>query len=383
MDMELDSPEGEVASAPESPSQDAGTTDPAEVTSTDKQLAEIDFATFPVSQADYEAACRVLRVFGRAEQDGLYESPCCRPLRALLQPLFDRQRRKMFAGKTPEELASRKQKKIKRAQELERQRREDQQFLQRTVLRAGRMRKLEEIAARQGEGGAVPLILDGAVDDGFNDAVTLSAEDSLRKAASTAIMGSSAAAVEDPSEEAAAARLNTSRGCYICKRRYQVLHHFYDTLCESCASLNWAKRMQTCDLSGRVCLVTGARVKIGFQSALKLLRCGAVVIASSRFPGDTALRYAMQTDYKEWSSRLHVFGVDLRDLAAIEELCAYLNSNFPWLDCIINNVSCTAMIMIMNMLPLSLAAIELILCMAPIAGLSDHPAPPRVLRRRD
>lgn len=300
----------------------------------EKKYPDIDFSTVPFTKDSYDATCNVLRALAASEHAEFYESHQCRPLRALLQPLFNRQRQKMYAGKTPDELASRKQKKIKRAQELERQRREDKEFLQRTVLRAGRMRKLEQIASHHGGGGEVPLILDGAVDDGFNDAVTLSAADCAAMVSAPAIQGEQANAPVEGEE----ARLHVARGCYICKRRYQTLHHFYDTLCESCATLNWAKRMQSCDLRGRICLVTGARVKIGFQSALKLLRCGAVVIATSRFPGDTALRYAMQNDYEEWSPRLHIFGVDLRDLAAIEQLCTYLNSNFPWLDCIINNV---------------------------------------------
>lgn len=309
-------------------------------TNTESQNPEqIDFSALPFSKEEYDNTCTVLAILAQEDHSKLYMSPQCRPLRALLQPLFDRQRDRMFAGKTPEENDSRKQKKIKRAQELERQRREDKEFLQRTVLRAGRMKKLEQIAMMNDCDDiavSIPLILDGAVNDGFNDSVTLSAGDGQN----VCTLGQpSIEADPEAADEASAARLNTSRGCYICKRRYQVLHHFYDTLCESCAGLNWTKRMQTCDLTGRICLVTGARVKIGFQSALKLLRCGAIVIATSRFPGDTALRYAMQSDYKDWGSRLHVFGVDLRDLAAIEELCAYLNSNFPWLDCIINNVS--------------------------------------------
>jgi len=36
--------------------------------------------------------------------------------------------------------------------------------------------------------------------------------------------------------------------------------------------------------TGRVAVVTGARVKIGYRIALKLLRCGAAVVATTRFP---------------------------------------------------------------------------------------------------
>ena len=54
------------------------------------------------------------------------------------------------------------------------------------------------------------------------------------------------------------------RDCYICKQPYRHVHAFYDALCPSCAEFNWHKRLQTADLSGRVALVTGARVKIGY-----------------------------------------------------------------------------------------------------------------------
>ena len=50
----------------------------------------------------------------------------------------------------------------------------------------------------------------------------------------------------------------SERSCYICKRRFRRLHHFYDSLCPSCADLNWRKRHQSVSLEGRIALVTGA-----------------------------------------------------------------------------------------------------------------------------
>lgn len=47
--------------------------------------------------------------------------------------------------------------------------------------------------------------------------------------------------------------------CYICKKSYSIIHHFYDQLCPSCAKLNFYKRNQKGDLKGKVALVTGAR----------------------------------------------------------------------------------------------------------------------------
>ena len=63
----------------------------------------------------------------------------------------------------------------------------------------------------------------------------------------------------------------TAQHCYVCKQSFREAHFFYDRLCPACASLNFEKRTQTADLSGCVALVTGGRVKIGFQTALKLL----------------------------------------------------------------------------------------------------------------
>ena len=70
--------------------------------------------------------------------------------------------------------------------------------------------------------------------------------------------------------------------CYVCKRKYSDIHHFYDQLCPSCAELNFRKRGELADLRGRVALLTGGRVKIGYQAGLKLLRAGARLIVTDR-----------------------------------------------------------------------------------------------------
>ena len=90
-----------------------------------------------------------------------------------------------------------------------------------------------------------------------------------------------------------AAHTNSFRHCYTCKKRFDGLHDFYSQLCPSCAALNWRMRSRTEDMSGRVALLTGARVKIGFETGLKLLRAGAYLIATTRFPHDLAARYGM------------------------------------------------------------------------------------------
>jgi NAD(P)-dependent dehydrogenase (short-subunit alcohol dehydrogenase family) len=125
--------------------------------------------------------------------------------------------------------------------------------------------------------------------------------------------------------------------CYVCKQKYTLIHHFYDQLCPSCAELNFRKRTELADLSGRVALLTGGRVKIGYQAGLKLLRCGAHLIVTTRFPRDAATRYAGEPDFAEWGHRLEVFGLDLRHTPSVEAFCRELLATRTRLDFIVNN----------------------------------------------
>ncbi len=125
--------------------------------------------------------------------------------------------------------------------------------------------------------------------------------------------------------------------CYVCKVHYSQIHHFYDQLCPSCAQFNYAKRTETADLTGRVALMTGGRVKIGYQAGIKLLRAGAHLIVTTRFPRDSAARYALEPDFEQWSDRLEIFGLDLRHTPSVEAFCTQLLRTHKRLDFIINN----------------------------------------------
>jgi NAD(P)-dependent dehydrogenase (short-subunit alcohol dehydrogenase family) len=125
--------------------------------------------------------------------------------------------------------------------------------------------------------------------------------------------------------------------CYVCKQKYTTLHHFYDQMCPECAELNYAKRTELADLGGRVALLTGGRVKIGYQAGLKLLRSGAHLIVTTRFPRDSAVRYAEEPDFTNWGHRLEIFGLDLRHTPSVEAFCRELLHTRDRLDFIINN----------------------------------------------
>ncbi len=131
--------------------------------------------------------------------------------------------------------------------------------------------------------------------------------------------------------------LSEPRKCYVCKAPYRRLHRFYDQLCPACGDENLARRTAMVDLRGRVALVTGARVKIGYQAALLLLRSGCGVVACTRFPRDAAARYAREADFEAWRDRLTVHGVDLRHTPSVELLCQRLEAELPRLDFQLHN----------------------------------------------
>jgi NAD(P)-dependent dehydrogenase (short-subunit alcohol dehydrogenase family) len=135
--------------------------------------------------------------------------------------------------------------------------------------------------------------------------------------------------------------LRTPRACYVCKEAFSRLHFFYDALCDACATLNYKKRFQSANLEGRVALVTGARIKIGYQAALMMLRAGAKVIVTTRFPHDAAQRYAREADFDRWSDRLQIHGLDLRHCPSVEIFARYLDTTCDRLDFLVNNAAQT------------------------------------------
>lgn len=131
------------------------------------------------------------------------------------------------------------------------------------------------------------------------------------------------------------------RACYVCKAEFTRLHFFYDAMCPTCAELNYAKRFQTASLVGQVALITGSRLKIGYQASLMMLRAGATVIATTRFPVDSAFRYAGEKDFGDWKERLHIYGLDLRHTPSVELFCNFVEQKYSRLDLLINNAAQT------------------------------------------
>lgn len=143
------------------------------------------------------------------------------------------------------------------------------------------------------------------------------------------------------SGHAALVPLHAPVRCYICKQLYREMHAFYHLLCPPCAAMNWEKRAQRADLRERVALLTGGRIKIGYQLALKLLRDGARLHLTTRFPADAAQRFQREADASEWSSRLILHALDLRDVRRVEAFCAEFAREESHLDILINNAAQT------------------------------------------
>lgn len=107
--------------------------------------------------------------------------------------------------------------------------------------------------------------------------------------------------------------------CYVCHLRSSgPPHRLLPSMCGACGDFNLAGSARSLprnlDLGGKVAVVTGARVNLGFHTALRLLRCGARVVATSRYPRDAAERYRRERDWEDWGAggRLRVVGADFR-----------------------------------------------------------------------
>jgi len=142
-------------------------------------------------------------------------------------------------------------------------------------------------------------------------------------------------------ERKEAKRLSSPRNCYVCKEEYEYLHHFYDSMCEECGDFNYAKRFQLADMKDQVALVTGSRLKIGYHITLMMLKAGATVIATTRFPVDSALRFSKEADFTDWGHRLKIHGLDLRHIPSVEIFCNYVEQKYDRLDVLINNAAQT------------------------------------------
>ncbi|KAG7382812.1 hypothetical protein PHYPSEUDO_004320 [Phytophthora pseudosyringae] len=269
-----------------------------------------------MTDAELAACVATLQKLHGEEAHELFQSaPRFKPLRTALVPLITDLRAKFFHGNSAASDNSRQERKRAKKVERARQKALDQQYVNNTQLRAERLARLAALQAQN------PLLAN------VPDGVAAADEPKLLK--------------ENGEETKETEQLHYHRACYTCKVKFRKLHHFYDRMCPSCAELNYKKRLQNANLRGHIAVVTGARVKIGYEITLKLLRSGATVVATTRFPKDAAFRYAKEKDFEVWKDRLHVYGMDFRDLGVIDKFMDHIEETFGSLDILINNATQT------------------------------------------
>lgn len=122
----------------------------------------------------------------------------------------------------------------------------------------------------------------------------------------------------------------TFQKCYICRYMNKEPHPLYTSLCQPCGAFNLAEASLSLpgnlDLTGKTAVVTGGRVKLGFHVALRLLRCGASVIVSTRYPYDAESRFYAEPDCKVWMKRLKLVGADFRTARDVFRLIATIKA---------------------------------------------------------
>jgi len=268
------------------------------------------------------------------QPDGLtlYKQSNLRPLRKALHAVLELHKRTLFQGAEEEAHyeARRQLRSLKRQKTAEAA--QHQKYLAATELRRGRVQRLQQLQsdARAEEETKSLLMSNYMIPDGHVETTTTTNTGNLL------LTNQEEGTVDDDNNNTT--ELPKLRSCYVCKVRYRQLHQFYDQLCPTCAALNWTKRHQTANLQGKVAIVTGSRVKIGFQTCLKLLRAGCRVIATTRFPNSAVAAYRDQADFDQWRHLLHIYGLDLRDVTGLEAFTRHLKQEYPTgIDIVINN----------------------------------------------
>jgi NAD(P)-dependent dehydrogenase (short-subunit alcohol dehydrogenase family) len=135
--------------------------------------------------------------------------------------------------------------------------------------------------------------------------------------------------------------------CYICSQywkstaKQRSLESEEKDMCSSCRSRNEAKKLVTRELTGMVAIVTGGRIKIGYQVALNLLYAGATVIVTTRFHADALSKFKSEPTYNTFKKRLRIYGLNLKDGQSVLKFCEWVHENYPRIHILINNAAQT------------------------------------------
>ncbi|KAH6592640.1 hypothetical protein BASA50_007928 [Batrachochytrium salamandrivorans] len=308
--------------------QDLTTTGSSDLTSVDSKV--IPPWESVVTDEDLDAALRIFTVYCAQPRYRAHVQTCPK-----LRELFDIAKRTLLP-------ISMEDSKINRKRKLAARKEDDRAQLAVTGIRKGRHRKAVGHATGSMDVPLPPRCLKSVEDlESFATENDKNISTINHKADSFSVGHNG---LENPPHTADSPQptmLNFPRACHICPVNFRQLHSFYDQLCPECAEFNYSKRSFSADMRGRVCLVTGARVKIGYCIAIKLLRMGATVIVTTRFPHNAATRYAKESDFQSFKGRLFIYGIDFRDVSMVHQFCRHIKSQFDRLDAIINNAAQT------------------------------------------
>lgn len=137
--------------------------------------------------------------------------------------------------------------------------------------------------------------------------------------------------------------LDKNNRCYFCKctLKGQFRHNFYNEMCNLCGVINFNKRDFKKNLKGHMAIVTGGRVKIGFETAVRLLRNGCTVVVTTRFVDDCLKRYSEEKDFDQWKENLTIYQLNMLSSSNIQKFINYIFENFDKVDYLINNAAQT------------------------------------------
>lgn len=118
-------------------------------------------------------------------------------------------------------------------------------------------------------------------------------------------------------------------------------HEIYTQMCLVCGKTNLERRDVKKDLTGKIAVVTGGRIKNGYETAIRLLRNNCTVIVTTRFVDDCLDRYKKEKDYDNFKKRLFIYQLNLMCGKNITNFVQYITETFHRIDFLINNAAQT------------------------------------------
>lgn len=132
--------------------------------------------------------------------------------------------------------------------------------------------------------------------------------------------------------------------CYECKskiRSDKFRHGIHRSMCILCGNINMFKRDYKSNQTGKVAIVTGGRIKIGFETALSLLKNGATVIVTTRFVDDCFERFTKDDNFETFKNRLEIYQLNMMIESNINQFVKYIKERYDRIDYLINNAAQT------------------------------------------